>query len=641
MNEYQNTSGGHAPLQRGIVQKAFQSSTKIAETMTVTNFIIYWAVISFLLWVPFYFFEATALHKKIEWLPLYIIYFVVSAPVVKWLYGLVFHGKSGWELASYSNYLLLFYGLGLSALFTKPFTPLLPDGKRWLMIIPILVITKSFIYLAKTMQGTQVFSGGLRNIFPRKNSAPSRGTEAAIPHQTQQRAFKLQLGVSNGRFTELGHQAGIAGGQHVSLSQSDASMNTIIFGGIGSGKTTSMINPLLMQIMQQDAGALIFDIKTDFINEVRYLSNGTRRSFEVIGEGGLPFNLLQGLTPEVASSYLKSAFTMSSNNSEAFWTESAVELCRNGLGLLQFRPKDYSLTGLYDVIFDIEYFSDLKIEILQLIKEKKISDSQIRLAKMNLSYFSLVYEAMEEKVQSNVRATCAQVLSPFQHPDLIDAFCTSGSNQARMENLLDGAIYLVEIPVTKYGKDGARYAYLFTKLRFMTVMKARRMMSKWNQDRPVAFICDEYQSIIDSVSDNDFWDKSRSSKCMGIVSMQGLSSMIDAVGHEKAAKTILQNFRQVICFQNNDEPTINYINFLMGKVDIQKVSETQGNSTSDGKGGSSSTTNYSRATSTEYRNVCDAQLFRQLEQRQAVCILNIGGQAMDDVLNTAFLAPPK
>ena len=41
----------------------------------------------------------------------------------------------------------------------------------------------------------------------------------------------------------------------------------IIFGGIGSGKTTRVINPLLKQLFEQDAGALIFDIKVGLPHE--------------------------------------------------------------------------------------------------------------------------------------------------------------------------------------------------------------------------------------------------------------------------------------------------------------------------------------------------------------------------------------
>jgi hypothetical protein len=53
-------------------------------------------------------------------------------------------------------------------------------------------------------------------------------------------------------------------------------------------------------------------------------------------------------------------------------------------------------------------------------------------------------------------------------------------------------------------------------------MQRRRLEKTWNQSRPVFFLCDEYQEIVscakDGVSDLNFWDKSRSSGCIGVIS---------------------------------------------------------------------------------------------------------------------------
>ena len=62
--------------------------------------------------------------------------------------------------------------------------------------------------------------------------------------------------------------------------------------------------------------------------------------------------------------------------------------------------------------------------------------------------------------------------------------------------------------MTKFGKEGARYAYMLIKLRFMSLMRERRTRPEWNQQRQIAFVCDEYQAIVDSITDTDFWDKS-------------------------------------------------------------------------------------------------------------------------------------
>lgn len=72
----------------------------------------------------------------------------------------------------------------------------------------------------------------------------------------------LYFGESAGTLFERAHIGGMEVGTEVIASPEDCSKNIIIFGGIGGGKTSRSINPLLLQLLEQNAGALIFDIKT-------------------------------------------------------------------------------------------------------------------------------------------------------------------------------------------------------------------------------------------------------------------------------------------------------------------------------------------------------------------------------------------
>ncbi|MGB8267592.1 MAG: type IV secretion system DNA-binding domain-containing protein [Candidatus Velthaea sp.] len=96
------------------------------------------------------------------------------------------------------------------------------------------------------------------------------------------------------------------------------------------------------------------------------------------------------------------------------------------------------------------------------------------------------------------------------------------------------------------------------------------------------------------------------------------------------ADTVLQNFRQTICFRTEDRATIERMNFLLGAVDVARISENVGSSTTTGHGGSSSSAGY--GLSVQRQNVITPQLFRQLRQNDALALLSIGGNAYDDVL---------
>ena len=185
--------------------------------------------------------------------------------------------------------------------------------------------------------------------------------------------FGLWVGESTGWLSSLYHGAGIAPEQQITLGIEDAAQNILILGAIGSGKTTCAMHPLLMQLIDQDCGGLIFDIKGDFQNAVLSIAGDLNREIIIIGGNHNTMNLLAGLTPEVASSFLKSIFTLNSPyQNDTFWLDTAVELCRNTLGILSFVPEHYSLNGLYSYLFDLE---------TRIAIDDKITQQQLKLGR--------------------------------------------------------------------------------------------------------------------------------------------------------------------------------------------------------------------------------------------------------------------
>ena len=420
-------------------------------------------------------------------------------------------------------------------------------------------------------------------------------------------------------------------GQQVALCLEDACQNIVVMGGIGSGKTTRAVQPLLLQLLDQNAGGLIFDIKGDFKKAVSSLAGATGKNVEIIGPGQKGMNLLQGLSPEVASSFLKSAFLLSGESREnPFWINTATELCRNELGVLSFVPGQYNLWSLYRYIFDKVFQAEIDTTVKDL--KIKLDPQAVRLLESYQSYRENIFSGFDEKVISGVKATVAQVLSPFSQPNLVDAFCTVNENMVRMEDVLDGTVFLADLPLSRWGLGG-KVVYTFIKLRFFNVMQRRVSEPDWNQDRPVFFVCDEFQEIVscnkDGISDLNFWDKSRSSKTIGIISGQSVSSFYAAIGSRDTAHALLQNFRQKICFKTEDQATLEHLNQLLGRVDI--VQESYHHSSSSGTHDTSSTAG--KNTMLKEKALLDPQVIRVLGKDQAIAILSLNSQSRDDVIN--------
>lgn len=477
---------------------------------------------------------------------------------------------------------------------------------------------------------------------------------APAPRPAPRAGFNgLTLGLSTGFLAGRGHTAGVRNGASVHLSPADVCKNIWIGGGIGGGKTTRFINPLLQQVLSQDCSALIFDIKGDFRREVDYIAGQTGRAYRVVGDGGMTLNLFRGCTPEVAASYLKSCFIMggSANGDGAFWAETATNYCRNLLMLLRLSKGDYSIAGLADLVFSESRRMDALTAAREREQAGQLDAKELRVWNAVLSYMVETVAKWEDKFRGNVQGTCEAVLNPFISPDLVDAFSVESEHgEADLYDLLNRPeIFLVNLPRHKFGAQGARFAYLLIKLRFFTMMSERRARPDVNQDRYVAFLCDEYQGIVDSVSDVDFWDKSRSSKCFGIVSMQGYSSLVQAVGNQQTANAIFQNWRQRAIFRTEDAATLEMTQRLLGQVDvmIEGTSANYSSTSGTSMGGGGASRSYSDSASEgasmsiQRQNLFDANDFRKLDAQYALFCGNVGDRAVDDVIEVKPLFVPE
>jgi type IV secretory pathway TraG/TraD family ATPase VirD4 len=296
---------------------------------------------------------------------------------------------------------------------------------------------------------------------------------------------------------------------------------------------------------------------------------------------------------------------------------------------LSFVEGHYNLNSLYNYLF-VESFRDELQEKASLSLDS-LEEKEKRLLKSYMSYYENVFSNFDPKVKSSVIATAAQVLTPFNQPELIDAFCQDNSDTMDMTALFDKWVFLVDMPLSRFGL-GAKLVYTLIKLRFFNIMQDRINNPEWNQSNPVFFMCDEYQELISAnkhgLSDLNFWDKSRSSKTIGIISSQSISSFYAAIGNHDLANAVIQNFRQKFCFRTEDRATLTLMNDLAGQARVQKMTVSQGSTTGhDGK----QSTNHNESLTEAREAVLDAPLFRQLEENQVIGLLSVNGRSMDDL----------
>lgn len=449
----------------------------------------------------------------------------------------------------------------------------------------------------------------------------------------EKRPFMLHVGKSTGTLIDLGHGAGISPGHDVVLVGDDACQNIVLYGGISSGKTNE-INRLVLQALKQSCGMLAFDVKGDWGRTLRALAAMAGRPVVTIGVGGRPFNLLAGLTPEVAAGFLKSVFILAgSAPGGVVYVDTATNYAKNLLGMLSFVPERYSLRGLYDAVFDPAARKSLAIATKAKLTELQDSD---RLAFNRLTgyfrYVSQTFPSFDPRIKKGAETSLSQILDAFQLEEIDRAFCRGGEGAISMEEVMNGTIFLLDLPISIYGLS-AKTVYTLVKLRFMNVVKRRRVEPTWNQSCQLVFVADEYQQIVsvagEGESDLSFWDTSRSAGCVGLISAQGYESFRAVIRDASLTASMLQNFRQQICFQTSDFETIRRMIYLLGKVPIQHEhsSMSRSQSTRDASHGES------QQYSVRDEDVINPQFFRKdLERGRALALLSINGKSYDDML---------
>ncbi len=481
-----------------------------------------------------------------------------------------------------------------------------------------------------------------------KNRPPQQQYRQQQQQQQQQQQFppktggiRLGLGRTTGALHERGHQQGCWANQDVMLVNDDCCQNIVVFGGIGAGKTTRVINPLLFQLLYYtDVGGLIFDIKGDFVESVSSFANYFNKPVYRIGvgEGCIGTNLLKGLTPEQAAGFLQSTFYLTGGaTNDSFWIQSATALIQNTLGLLEVLGDEYyNLEKLYQYIF----FEDVRKAIDIMINDVHLEEGSLQARNLAnyKGYYQNVFMQMDIKMRESIKGTLSTVLSPFQNPELIDAFSgTDPEENFDLSRIIAGDVVLVDLPLAKWATAG-KVVYTMIKLRFFNLLQERQVDKSLPQNY-VFFMCDEYQNIISAsnmgLSDLSFWDKSRSARCVGIISTQSISAFKSAIGNPILSDTILANFRQKLFFKTEDIETLKYMNSLAGRVEVTRRSYNHT------RGTSQATTDFFKANNTENtsvntqiveRQLIDANLVRQLTGNLALAFLNVEGQSADDVL---------
>ena len=383
--------------------------------------------------------------------------------------------------------------------------------------------------------------------------------------------------------------------------------NVIAFGMIGSGKTQSVIYPLLKSCLayrplddKYKIGGLVLDVKGDFTKTLRqYMSDVGRDDLLVVQPGGnqvwnpvhspsTPADVLAG---RLLAVYENMSGGTSSDNSwvvdgvrKLLWHSLGIHRCVFGYVTISdintiitktSASVQSDMNSSDDQTQTQEYINSTYNNIW-LIDVENRTEEEISEYSMHYEYFVTEWSNESEKQKAIYVSSCTSITGGFEKSDIKKTFCPGESAITfnGFDDVIDnGTVVILDCPEVSYGQL-AQMLGIMLKLDFQrsALQRIPRQAkdSNVNVERPLMLVIDEYQNFVTVSSqstpqgDDNFYALSRQSKCMCLCASQAPISLEAKIGKEKM-RVILASVLTKICLGLSDYENAEWMASLFGK----------------------------------------------------------------------------
>lgn len=372
--------------------------------------------------------------------------------------------------------------------------------------------------------------------------------------------------------------------EEIKLDFDTATKNIIIFGGSGSGKTTTICYPALTTLARNGCAGLILDVKGGYSNFGRFINKKIPDKCIILGtkKHCTPINLIAGITPYKLKEFLQE--TISKDHTDKYWGSNGIEdiVLMYELLISVNKEKSPTLADLY-YLFNNNYrleplIKKAPIEILDKINNRKNLDG--------FSIFNSGYiKDKDTKEQQTWQFGIMRYLRPFYEDEyLFHYFCNSES--INFENLIykEEKIIILDLP-NGIGETCVFVSQILRAIFKDTVKNQREdvlQQKGYGKEKFTFLLIDEYQQFINknssiSMDDNNWFDTSRGYGNINIISTQSMDSLISKT-NESYTHQLIGNCRNIIHLGTHAQHSLNHI-VLIGNKEIAeklKIQEKEG-----------------------------------------------------------------
>lgn len=366
--------------------------------------------------------------------------------------------------------------------------------------------------------------------------------------------------------------------KEVTLNFITATTNIAIFGGTGTGKTTSICQPLLNNLINNKCSGLILDVKGDYSNLARHFNRRNEKPFLILGvkQDCEKFNIISGISPEKLKVFIKDALSeYSFGNNSSYWGMNGIEDVILIYELLKGINEEVNptLADLYFYLINKEQLKNIVFQIKELRPEfKEKINARLFTDKFSVFNFEITTETSDEQRTWQL-SKLLKVLKPFYENNIIrHHFCNNENIINYWEEIYKNKkSFIIEFPMTKFPEPGIFCLKILKSIFIDTIKEQPITLPKQNSYGTKYFtfmLIDEYQQFLNpssevSMDDNNWFDISRGYGHINIISTQSVDSLIEK-SNLNYVNQLIGNTRNIIHLPTNAICSLENIKILGG-----------------------------------------------------------------------------
>lgn len=364
------------------------------------------------------------------------------------------------------------------------------------------------------------------------------------------------------------------------------SMNTLVLGGTGSGKTSSVIIPFINSMVKENLPSLIIDVKNNFVDHIYKIEKLNQKESRVIEIGSFNtaqnINLLNGLNREIVKRILKD-IVLSKNtiSMDSYWTDKGLLIFEDIIDVYYYLYEKgiISTPSLFKILSLLNNREDLK-NLYDKYQSYESEDIEVnaKVKRIKSDRFHLLNPPIlnNDKFEEQIGWSIGKIIlvfTKFLEPLMIEKFSNEDNKdfELNFETLYYKNNNIVALRFDYEYFDIGKIVSLFIKIKSIKDIQNFKNKNP-NNEKHVITIIDEFQDVVsfDGPYQDDTWfDKCREFKNINIISTQTIASLYKNTENKYKVDTLIANCRNKILLNNDETHTVTY--FLRYSIDNKPI----------------------------------------------------------------------